>query len=96
MKICVDCGTMTHGTISKLLMSSFVPIKEDAFPRSCFCFLCFFLALLELVVTKAEDDFDVELIVVLLSEPPHDGSPPYKEQIACLVTPTFDDGVSYC
>ena len=32
----------------------------------------------------------------LLSEPPHDGSPPYKEQIACLVTPTFDDGVSYC
>ena len=55
-----------------------------------------FLALLELIVTKAEDDFDVELIVVLLFEPPHDGSPPYKEQIACLVTPTFDDGVSYC
>ena len=49
-----------------------------------------------MVVTKAENDFDVELIVVLLSEPPHDGSSPYKEQIACLVTPTFDDGVFYC
>ena len=92
MKICVDCGTMTHGTISKLLMSSFVPMKEGAFLRSCFCFLLF----RRLVVTKAENDFDVELIVVLLCEPPHDGWPPYKEQIACLVTPTFDDGVSYC
>ena len=86
---------MTHGTFSKLFMSSFVPMKEDAFPRSCFCFLCFSFALLDLVVTKAENDFDIELIVVLLSEPPHDGSPPYKEQRACLVTPTFGDGVSY-
>ena len=87
---------MTHGTISKLLMSSFVPIERRCFSSLLLLLSLLFLALLELVVTKAENDFDVELIVVLLSEPPHDGWPPYKEQIACLVTPTFDDGVSYC
>ena len=47
-------------------------------------------------MAKTEYDGDAELIVVLLSEPPHDGSPLYKEQIACLVTPNFDDGSSYC
>ena len=47
-------------------------------------------------MAKTEYDGDAELIVVLSSEPPHDGLPLYKEQIACLVTPTFDDGSFYC